>query len=76
MAVDTDNEKYALITYHMMWNTPLPISSDGLGQDDKQHLIAEFPGVLWGAPPAGKISRYHDLSGLAGHGQMTWDPLG
>lgn len=25
---------------------------------------------------AGRISRYHDLSGLGGQGQMTWDPLG
>jgi len=28
------------------------------------------------APPAGRISRYHSLSGLGGQGQMTWDPLG
>lgn len=47
MAVTTINEKLALITYLQPWNTPLPISSDGLDQADNQHLIWEYPGVLW-----------------------------
>ena len=47
MAIDTNNEKFALITYHQPWNTPLPISTDGLGQADNQHLLWEYPGVLW-----------------------------
>ena len=53
MAVDTNNKKLALITYHQPWNTPIPISADGLGQDDKQHLLWEYPGLLWGAPGGG-----------------------
>ena len=47
MAISTTNEKFALITYQQMWNTPLPISADGLDQADNQHLIAQYPGVLW-----------------------------
>ena len=50
MAIDTVNEKLALITLLQPWNTPIPISADGLGQDDKQHLLWEYPGLLWGAP--------------------------
>ena len=49
MAIDTNNKKLALITYHQPWNTPIPISVDGLGQDDKQHLLWEYPGLLWSA---------------------------
>lgn len=47
MAVDTNNEKLALITYHQPWNTPIPISADGLDQADNQHLIWEYPGILF-----------------------------
>lgn len=32
------------------------------------------PGIF--VPELGKLSRYHDLSGLSGQGQMTWNPLG
>lgn len=57
MAIDTTNEKLALITFHQIWNTPAPISADGLGQGDKQQLIAEYPGILWTAEiPIGVIS--------------------
>ena len=47
MAIDTNNEKFALISYQQPFNTPIPISADGLGQDDKQHLIWQYPGILW-----------------------------
>ena len=47
MSIDTNNEKLALITLLQPWNTPIPISSDGIGQDDKQHLLAGYPGILW-----------------------------
>ena len=50
MAIDTANEKLALITYQQMWNTPVPISSDGIGQDDRQHLLAQYPGILYASP--------------------------
>lgn len=47
MAIDTNNEKFALISYNQPFNPSVPISDDGLGQDDKQHLIWQYPGVLW-----------------------------
>ncbi len=47
MSIDTNNEKFALITYQQPFNTPLPISANDLGQDDKQHLIWQYPGILW-----------------------------
>jgi len=47
MAIDTNNEKFALISYQQPFNTPLPISADGLGQADNQHLIWQYPGILW-----------------------------
>lgn len=47
MAVSTINDKLALISYHQPFNTPIPISADGLGQADNQHLIWEYPGVLF-----------------------------
>ncbi len=50
MAIDTDNEKFSLITYNQMWNTPIPTSSDGLGELDKQHLIAQYAGLDWFGP--------------------------
>ena len=47
MAVTTINEKLALISFQQPWNTPIPISADGLGSDDKKHLIAQYPGSTW-----------------------------
>ena len=47
MAIDTDNKKLALITYHQPWNTPIPIVSNGFTQGDLQHLIWEYPEFSW-----------------------------
>jgi len=47
MAINTINEKFALITQYQPWNTPVPISVDGLDQADNQHLIWDYPGLLW-----------------------------
>lgn len=51
MAVDTDNEKLALMSYHQPFQASVPISSDGIGADDKKHLIWEFPGLTWSGAP-------------------------
>ena len=53
MAITTDNEKFALISYHQNWNTPIPVSSDIGNDGDKQHLIWEYPGIAWGVEVAG-----------------------
>ena len=50
MAIDTINEKFALISLLKPWEVPLPISTDALGQDDKQHLLWNYPGILWEEP--------------------------
>lgn len=57
MAIDTTNEKFALIDMGDIWTDALPISSDGLGDGDKQHLLWEYPGILWSGvvPGAGKL---------------------
>jgi hypothetical protein len=62
MAIDVNNEKFALITYHQPWNTPIPSSSDGIGQADKQHLLWEYPGILWG--PIANLG-YHKIIGIS-----------
>ena len=46
MAIDTTNKKLSLMTLGEPWLDPLPISSDGLGQADKQHLLALYCGTL------------------------------
>ncbi len=54
MAITADNEKFALISYHQNWNTPIPISNDIGNDGDKQHLIWEYPSIVWsGAVEAG-----------------------
>ena len=43
VAIDTTNEKLALIDMGNIWMDALPISSNGLGLADKQHLLWEYP---------------------------------
>ncbi len=68
MAITTDNEKLALISYHQNWNLTLPISSDIGNDGDKQHLIWEYPGVSWGAEVGGEFmaALYYYTALLAG----------
>lgn len=47
MAIDTNNEKLALIEYENVFQFGLPISADGLNQADNQQLLWEYPGILW-----------------------------
>ena len=69
MAITTDNEKFALISYHQPWNTPIPISDDIGNDGDKQHLIWEYPGISWGAEVVGgafMAAMYYYTALLAG----------
>ena len=68
MAITTDNEKFALISYHQNWNTPIPISSDIGNSGDKQHLIWEYPGITWGGvvETAFIVAMYYYTTLLAG----------
>ena len=47
MAIDTDNKKYSLIYSHMPWSIK-PITAIAFTQGDKQQLLFEYPGILWG----------------------------
>lgn len=40
-----------------------------------EYSLFKMPRMTFGFSP-GRISRYYDLSGLGGQGQMTWNPLG
>ena len=50
MAIDTINEKLALMEETIPWEPGLPMSPGTIGQDDQQQLIWGYPGILWGAP--------------------------
>jgi len=52
MSINTTNEKLALIEYGDVFQPGIPISADGIGQDDKQQLLWDYPGILWGAAAA------------------------
>lgn len=56
MAIDTNNKKLALIHLRQPYQPSPPASADGLGQDDKQQLLWEYPGISWGAPPASTVA--------------------
>jgi hypothetical protein len=43
MAITTINEKLATIEYGDIFQPGLPISTDGIGQDDKYQLLWEYP---------------------------------
>jgi len=47
MAIDTINEKLALIEYDEVYQPGIPISNDGIDQADKQQLLWGYPGILW-----------------------------
>ena len=47
MAIDTTNEKLALIEYGDVFQPGIPISADGLDQADNQQLLWGYPGILW-----------------------------
>lgn len=49
MAIDTINEKLALLEYLEVYQLGIPISADGLDQADNQQLLWEYPGLLWSA---------------------------
>ena len=49
MAIDSTAKKLSLMSMSQVWQSALPISSDGLDQADKQHLLWGYAGVLWEA---------------------------
>jgi hypothetical protein len=48
MAVDTDNEKLALLSLRMPFYTPVPFPADAaITTGDQKHLLWEYPGIDW-----------------------------
>jgi len=55
---DTEN-RFSLISYQQPWNVPIPISTDGLGQGDKQHLLWGYAGINWTSISANLKAGYY-----------------
>jgi hypothetical protein len=54
MAIDTDNEKLALMEWDQPWmDLPLPSGDATISQGDQQHFLWDYPGILYqaAAPP-------------------------
>lgn len=49
MAIDTTNEKLSLMD-DMPWDAALPINPGTFDQDELQHMLWEYAGILWAAP--------------------------
>lgn len=47
MAIDTINEKLAVMEWNLFWEPGLPISPGAFGDDDKQQLLWDNPSPLW-----------------------------
>ncbi len=47
MAITTVNDKIGIIEWCSVYEPGLPISPGTFGQDDKQQLLNDYPGVLW-----------------------------
>lgn len=73
MAIDTTNEKLAIMEFGQAWEPGLPLSPSTLGQDDKQQLLHGFPDVLWAAPPISPITTINGKLAIMEFGQF-WEP--
>ena len=50
MAIDTNNEKLAIMEWCIPWEPGLPmVSTDTIDQADQQQFLNDFPGILWSA---------------------------
>jgi hypothetical protein len=53
MAIDTNNEKLALMEWCQVWEPGLPFDPVTIDQGAKQQFLWGYPGILWsgGVPP-------------------------
>lgn len=50
MALDSINEKLAVMEWGDSWEPGLPmVSTSTIDQADKQQLLVDYPGILWSA---------------------------
>lgn len=64
MAIDTVNEKLALIVFGRTTDPAnIPTAPGSIGQDDKQQFLWGYPGLLWAAVTAAveDVIRYYAL---------------
>lgn len=50
MAIDTTNEKLAIMEFGQVFEPGLPMAPGVIDQADQQQFLWGYPGVLWGAP--------------------------
>jgi hypothetical protein len=62
VAIDTTNEQFALLSFGNTLAPQVLLSPSTLGQDDQQHLLWGYPGILWGAVAAIIIGFYLDMN--------------
>lgn len=74
MAISTINGKLAIMEWCSIWEPGLPISPGTLGQDDKQQLLWDYPGVLWAAGGGPIVTPFWcaltGMSGITGGGDI------
>jgi len=63
MAIDTDNEQFALLLLETPWMV-LPVSADGIDEADQQQVVYSYPGFDWStaaltAVTIGKPDKYY-----------------
>ena len=47
MAIDTSNEKFALIGWLQPWSANIPVSISSIGSGEKKQFVWEYPGLEW-----------------------------
>lgn len=65
MAIDTNDEKLALMEWDNVWEPAIPLDeAAGFDQGDKQQLLWGYPGISWGGPPAAPTFGFKLISPL------------
>jgi len=67
MAITTINSKLGIMEWCQVYEPGLPVSPGALGQDDKQQLLNDYPGVLYPSSGGGggmmMIFHHHHVNG-------------
>lgn len=48
MAIDTNNEKLAIMEWCQVWEPGLPFDPVTIDQAAQQQFLWDYPGILWG----------------------------
>jgi hypothetical protein len=55
MAVDTKEKRLSFLNAYLPWWTTLPEADGTIDQDDRQHLLGLYAGILAGEAAAGMV---------------------